>query len=317
MITTDHFFSSACNNDNDLCNVLMALCRASQKIYELIKDESKLTALKSINSSNDTQIKIDVLADKIFTENLAGINKIYAIASEEQKILMLTGNPAKGYGVSIDPVDGSKSAKVGIPSGSIFGIFDDVASISDFQGNKIRMSGFFIYGIHHEVFITNLENKAVSRYKEVDNNCWKLVENLTSIPSLKMMSINASNFQYWPQWIQEFYTNCFYTKDVEQAWNMRWYASLVSEVKRVLIEGGIFCYPGDTRVGYENGHLRLIYEAIPMAHLICSLGGGASDGKQPIMSIPPKSLHQKTPLFLGEKERIEELHRLQQKLGNI
>lgn len=317
MLSNDRLLMDVCNNNQETCDILLALAGSSRKIYDLIKDESKLEELKTKNSSNDTQIKIDVLADRIFVDSLCGVQQVAAIASEERKDIFFTGTSPNGYGVSIDPVDGSKSARVGIPSGSIFGVFKNVSSISDFTGSNIFLSGFFLYGVHHELFVTNLSKNTVSRYKENPDNGWNLVESLTSIPSLNMLSINASNFQHWPRWIQAFYNDCFVVGDSRQAWNMRWYASLVSEVKRVLIEGGLFCYPGDNRTGYQDGHLRLVYEAIPMAHLICSIGGAASDGKQAIMQIPTMSLHQKTPLFLGEKQRIEKLLEFPYKIKDV
>jgi fructose-1,6-bisphosphatase I len=120
-------------------------------------------------------------------------------------------------------------------------------------------------------------------------------------------AINASNQRHWDGAIRAYFSDCVEGKDGPRGkdFNMRWNASLVAECHRILARGGVFLYPDDGRKGYQNGHLRLLYEASPIASLVEQAGGKATNGLQPILDISPTSLHQRTPLIFGSREEVE------------
>ena len=99
--------------------------------------------------------------------------------------------------------------------------------------------------------------------------------------------------------------------------NMRWYASMVSDIKRLVLQGGMFAYPSANRKGYEQGHLRLVYEAIPMSFLIHAMGGSSTNGDQSLLDATVKTLHQKTPVFIGEKSKIAAIEASKKKHGAL
>jgi fructose-1,6-bisphosphatase len=126
--------------------------------------------------------------------------------------------------------------------------------------------------------------------------------------------VNASNERFWERPVRRYVDECIAGRSGPRGadFNMRWIASLVAEVHRILIRGGLFMYPKDTKEAAKNGRLRLVYEANPMAMLIEQAGGRASTGRERILDLKPKALHERVPLILGsrcEVERLERYHR--------
>jgi len=136
------------------------------------------------------------------------------------------------------------------------------------------------------------------------------------MPTKKMIAINASNRTKWNPWLQDYFDGLINHEDENgNSFNLRWYASMVSEIKRLLLEGGIFSYPSDKRPGYVKGHLRLVYEAIPMSYVLAAVGGKSSNGDASILALQTTELHQKTPVFLGEAALITEMEKAKKGLG--
>lgn len=234
------------------------------------------------------------------------------IVSEERPNLMAYGNG--DYSVSLDPLDGSKSAAVGIPPGAIFGIFKDAEQITDYNGEHIVMGGFFVFGITLEIYFS-LHGTATTGVWDASTNSWTF-RVLPAMPAKKMVAINASNRTKWNPWLQDYFDGLINHEDENgNSFNLRWYASMVSEIKRLLFEGGIFSYPEDKITGYEGGHLRLVYEAIPMAYLLAAVGGNSSNGDTSILALQTTELHQKTPVFLGEAALITEMEKAKKGFG--
>jgi len=290
--------------DTKVLKLKKGLLKAACSIYEELRTGESLVDLKTSNASNDTQIALDVFADDRFKEELRATDEIKYYLSEESPAFLEYGSGE--LSLALDPLDGSKSAMVGIPSGSIFGIFKNVDSITDLSGKNILASGFFVYGINLEVYL-RYDDKVFKGTFVQESSVWRF-ESINFLPKSKMIAINASNKHQWEEWLQEFYEELIFIKDEKlKPFNMRWYASMVTEVKRLIIQGGLFAYPSDRRKGYENGHLRAVYEAIPMAYLIRGLGGASSDGEHSLLDICVSEIHQKTPVFLGNKELIEKV----------
>jgi len=295
--------------NSEILEIFKSLLKSSVIIYKELKSGAGLEFLNTKNETNDEQIGLDVFADECFQENAEKDTNIKYILSEERPDFVQYGNGR--YSLTLDPLDGSKSAIVGIPSGAIFGVFNEANSISDFCGKNIVSGGFFVFGINLEVYFS-INNEAYKGVFNDKNSSWDFVS-LDGLPKYKMFAINASNKTKWDKSLQEFYNDLMNVEDENgKTYNTRWYASMVSEVKRLIIQGGLFAYPNDSRKGYSNGHLRLVYEAIPMAYLLKSINGSSSNGKKSILDVDVLELHQKTPVFLGDKEliqRIEDLNK--------
>jgi len=227
-----------------------------------LKKGSGLKFATSSNESGDDQIELDVIADEAFFEALKDDAFIRYVVSEERPGLnKISDGP---YSVALDPLDGSKSALVGIPSGAIFGVFKDADVDADFNGSNILSGGFFVFGMNLEAYFAD-GDKVYKGIFDQETSVWEIL----------------------------------------QPHNMRWFASMVSDLKRLLLQGGIFAYPGANRKGYEKGHLRLVYEAIPMSFLIHAMGGSSTNGDVSLLEAEVTTLHQKTPVFIGNKSKIE------------
>lgn len=290
----------------DIVDIYSALLGASISIYDLLKSGKGLEVSDSSNSSGDTQIGLDIIADEAFFDHLKTCRNVkYVVSEERPKMAQLSDGK---YSIALDPIDGSKAALVGIPSGAIFGVYENVDSQSDFNGSKIISGGFFVFGLNLEVYFSDGGQFYHGRYDEKLSK-WDIKPKDYRIPSKHVISINASNQYFWDNWFLTFLRPLLdseSSKD-QSRYNMRWYGSMVSEIKRLIIEGGLFAYPADSRLGYENGHLRLVYEAIPMAYLGKAIGARSTNGDMDILDLVVSDIHQKTPVFIGNKELISQI----------
>jgi len=286
----------------NLDGIYTALFAASEEIYAELKKGSGLTFATSSNESGDDQIELDVIADEAFFKTLKTDPFVKYVVSEERPGLnQLSDGP---YSIALDPLDGSKSALVGIPSGAIFGIFKNANAAADFHGGNIISSGFFVFGMNLEAYFADGDTVYKAIFNQ-DTSEWSIAPIEDRLPSANVLSLNCCNQAMWDQWMQDYYRALFTDENGQgRPHNMRWYASMVSDIKRLVLQGGMFAYPAANRKGYEQGHLRLVYEAIPMAFLIQAMGGASSDGDQSLLKAPVTTLHQKTPVFIGEADKI-------------
>lgn len=286
----------------NLDGIYAGLFAASEVIYAELKKGSGLKFATSSNESGDDQIELDVIADEAFFETLSKDPHVRYVVSEERPGLnKISDGP---YSVALDPLDGSKSALVGIPSGAIFGIFENAEVAEDFTGANIISGGFFVFGMNLEAYFA--DGSAV--YKAIFDQTtsqWSVMPIEGGLPSADVLAINGANQTVWDQWLQDHYASLLDTKGgTVKPHNMRWFASMVSDIKRLVLQGGIFAYPSANRKGYEEGHLRLVYEAIPMSFLIHAMGGSSTNGDESILKAKVTHLHQKTPVFIGEADKI-------------
>lgn len=297
----DRMFSKWRDRDDMNINneIIDALKEAAIEIYGHVKTGDGLKLLKSSNSSGDGQIGLDIFADRSFRTRLSKVASVSRVVSEEgDDMIKLRDAP---FSVALDPIDGSKSALVGIPCGAIFAIFQSVESIQDFTGKNVVSSGFFVFGINLELFVSSTTGVTLFIYNESEAR-WQQRSEFNEVREKKMLSINASGRPSWSEALRSSYDSY-----IEQGGNQRWYASMVADVRRLIIEGGAFVYPSNSKPGYDRGHLRLIYEAIPMAYLINALSGAQSDGKNNILDLVPDELHEKVPVYLGTKQLVSNL----------
>ena len=290
------------SNTPALNGIYAALFDAGVAIYSELKKGSGLKFAAGGNESGDQQIELDIIADEAFFETLSKDSHVRYVVSEERPGLSkLSDGP---YSIALDPLDGSKSALIGIPSGAIFGVFENADVAQDFSGDNIISGGFFVFGMNLEAYFADGPDVYKGLYDQ-EAKTWEIIALPDPMPSADILAINGANQLVWDGWLQDHYLSLLDTKGgTVKPHNMRWFASMVSDVKRLLMQGGIFAYPGANRKGYEQGHLRLVYEAIPMSFLIHAMGGASTDGDQSLLKKTVTDLHQKTPVFIGNADKI-------------
>lgn len=298
----------------NLDGIYAALFEASEAIYAELKKGSGLKFATSSNESGDDQIELDVIADEAFFKTLSQDPNVRYVVSEERPGLNKISDGK--YSIALDPLDGSKSALVGIPSGAIFGVWEDANVAADFSGRKIVSGGFFVFGMNLEAYFADGANVYKGQFDEAKAE-WTIMPIEGGLPSADVMSLNACNQTMWHDWMQAYYNGLFRGADgMPKPHNMRWYASMVSDIKRLVLQGGLFAYPAANRKGYEHGHLRLVYEAIPMSFLIHAMGGSSTNGDVSLLEAEVETLHQKTPVFIGETAKIAAIEAAKKQASN-
>lgn len=280
-------------------------------------------ALGSLNTENvqgEVQKKLDVLSNNILLAANEWGGYLRAMASEEMETLhAIPGHYPKGdYLLLFDPLDGSSNIDVNVSIGTIFSVLKapdnseiDQPRESDFlqSGTKQLAAGYAIYGPQTMLVLT-LGNGVVAFTLDKDTGTWILTQDAIQIPDdTAEFSINMSNQRHWEAPVKRYIDECLAgsTGPLKKDYNMRWIASMVADVHRILTRGGVFMYPRDQRPSSRQGKLRLMYEANPMSFIVEQAGGMAVDGAQRILDIPPHDLHQRVGVVLGSRNEVERI----------
>ena len=259
------------------------------------------------NSDGDAQKALDMLADEAFATALSQ-SQVRWFASEERDEAA-SFNQAGTLAVAIDPLDGSSNIDVNVSIGTIFSIYPaeaDAASSFLRPGRDLLASGYFIYGPQTALVVT-LGAGSMQFILDPDSGTFLSAGSALDIPrASREFAINASNYRFWPKPVRAYIDDCIAGEEGprEKNFNMRWVASLVAETHRILMRGGIFLYPADSRESYQHGRLRMVYECAPIALLIEQAGGAATDGADRILDIVPDALHARTPFVFGSTEKV-------------
>jgi fructose-1,6-bisphosphatase I len=289
---------------------------------KIVNREIRIAGLADINGMYGTtniqgedQQKLDVYANNQFINALKHGGQCAAIASEENEDLIIFGNAysQKGnYVVAMDPVDGSSNIEVNVPIGTIFSIYKRIspegtsASVDDLlqTGRNIVAAGYVIYG-SSTILVYTTGNGVNGFTYDPSVGLFFLSHPDMKIPEEgTIYSINEANYIYFPDGVKKFIKYCQVDdKATKRPYNTRYIGSLVADVHRNMLRGGIFIYPGNQK--NPLGKLRLLYECAPMAFIIEQAGGKASDGFTPILDIEPYDIHQRSPLFIGSKKMVE------------
>jgi len=222
--------------------------------------------------------------------------------------------PRGKYLITFDPLDGSSNIDVNISVGTIFSILRCPEGVNDPKaadflqpGTKQVCAGYALYGPNTMMVITT--GHGVNGFTlDRDVGDFFLTHPNMQIPAdTNEFAINMSNQRYWEKPVQQYVDECMKGKDGgrEKNFNMRWVASMVAEVHRILTRGGIFMYPFDTKEVGKAGKLRLLYEANPMSFIVEQAGGVCSTGRERIMELQPSGLHQRVPVILGSKNEVD------------
>ncbi|MFO1070745.1 MAG: class 1 fructose-bisphosphatase [Geminicoccaceae bacterium] len=259
------------------------------------------------SGGGDTQKHLDAVTHRVFGEALAQA-PVAVVGSEEDRepVILDAGAP---LAVVIDPLDGSSNIDTNVPVGTIFGILpaaEPLAASVLRPGHDLLAAAFAIYGVHTALVLTLREGTHVFTLDRTRGQFLLTRAAVQIPPAQREYAINASNYRHWDEAIRTYVDDCIAGVSGPRAgnFNMRWIASLVAEAYRILGRGGIFLYPGDRRPGYEEGRLRLVYEANPMALLIEQAGGSATTGLFRILDLQPRDLHQRTPLVFGSADKV-------------
>ena len=302
---------------NDSIQSIILACKQISKNVRLGALSGVLGEAGTGNIQGEAQKKLDVIANQILIDTLKQNPHIAGLASEEEDEFV-AANENGEYLVLFDPLDGSSNIDVNISIGTIFSILQKpVGSLktdSFLQKGKEQVAaGYVLYG-PQTILVLTLKHGVASFTLNEDNEFIQIQNNLTIPKQTAEFAINMSNERHWEapirQYIAELLAGCEGVRG--KNYNMRWVASMVAEVHRILTRGGVFLYPKDNRDPSKAGKLRLMYEANPMSLLVAQAGGDANNARESILDIQPNDLHQRVAVVLGSADEVAYVRRLHQ-----
>jgi fructose-1,6-bisphosphatase len=274
----------------------------------------------NVNVQGEKQVPLDMVSNDIMLKSCEWGGALAGMASEEmdEPYKIPAEHPRGRYLLVFDPLDGSSNLDVNVTVGTIFsvlrapeGVTDPVAADFLQPGTEQVCAGYALYGPAAMIVLT-LGTGVHGFTLDPDIGAYILTHpNLSIAPDTHEFAVNASNQRFWEPPVKRYVEECVAGKsgDREKDFNMRWIASMVAEVHRILMRGGLFMYPKDTKDPKRPGRLRLLYEANPMAMLIEQAGGAASTGRGRILEVRPETLHQRVPVILGSRNEVARLER--------
>jgi len=275
-----------------------------------------LGSMHTENVQGEIQKKLDVLSNEILLDANEWGGHLAAMASEEMETIHTISNlyPRGEYLLLFDPLDGSSNIDVNVSIGTIFSVLKAPEGMAnptenDFlqPGSRQVAAGYALYGPQTLLVLTT--GRGVSCFTlNREMGSWVMTERDIRIPADSAeYSINSSNARHWLPPVKRYVSEMQAGKKGPRLgeFNMRWVASMVADLHRILNRGGIFMYPADSRESYQSGRIRLMYEANPMAFIIEQAGGAATDGHMRILDIQPEKLHQRVPVFIGSRNEVE------------
>jgi fructose-1,6-bisphosphatase I len=324
-VTLGQYFAQS-GADPSLVELLLAVATGCERINAAVRRGAVgdvLGALDSENVQGEVQKKLDVISNELLLEACAPVSRLVAIGSEEMDGIyeVRKVGPEGGYFLLFDPLDGSSNIDVNVSIGTIFSILPAPAAAAerdateaDFlqSGRNQIASGYVIYGPQTTLVLTLRAGVRAFTLDPATGEWLEVNEALAIPPETKEFAINASNMRHWAAPVRQYIDECLAgdTGPRGKNFNMRWVASMVADVHRIMMRGGVFLYPWDAREPNRAGKLRLMYEANPMALLVEQAGGAAFDGFGATLDARPTSLHQRVSVMLGSKSEVERLARM-------
>lgn len=305
----------------DFTSLLNDVVTACKVISNLVNHGDLIGILGAAGTENvqgEDQKKMDVITNDVFLKTNEWAGHLAAMASEEMDDIyhIPSKYPRGKYLLTFDPLDGSSNMDVNVSVGTIFSILrfkGDIANptAEDFlqAGTEQVCAGYALYGPSSMMVLTT--GNGVNGFT-LDQNIGEFIlthENMTIPEETSEFAINASNSRHWEAPIKRYVDECLAGTEGPRGrdFNMRWVASMVAEVHRILTRGGVFMYPMDAKMKAKGteGKLRLMYEANPMSMIVEQAGGASTTGRERIMEVQPKELHQRVPVVLGSKKEVE------------
>ena len=299
--------------------LLEVVARACKQIAISVNKGALGDVLGSAHTENvqgEVQKKLDIIANEVLIEANEWGGALAAMASEEMDSIHVIPNryPQGEYLLLFDPLDGSSNIDVNVSIGTIFSVLRKVGhhhgvSEDDFlqPGKAQAAAGYCVYGPQTVLVLTVGDGVAMFTLDR-EQGSWVLTgENMRVPEDTREFAVNMSNMRHWAPPVSRYIDECLAGKEGPRGkdFNMRWIASMVADVHRILTRGGVFMYPWDKREPEKPGKLRLMYEANPMAWLVEQAGGAATNGRQRILDLQPTKLHERVSVILGSKNEVE------------
>ena len=305
-----------------LTGLLLEVLSACKKIAFLTgRGQLSADAMGVANSQNvqgEQQKNLDILSNDLFIESTQWCGYLAGMASEEMEHCLPVPDiyPRGKYLITFDPLDGSSNIDINISVGTIFSILElpdgvEVPEDKDFlqAGVKQVCAGYCLYGTSTMLVLTTGRGVNGFTLDPGTGDFYLTMPDIKIPQQTNEYAINQSNSRHWEAPVKRYVDECLAGESgpLGKNYNMRWVASMVADVHRLLCRGGIFMYPMDARIAAKGdaGKLRLLYEANPMSFIVEQAGGVASTGSQRIMDIQPHALHQRVPVMLGSKDEVE------------
>jgi fructose-1,6-bisphosphatase I len=301
--------------DARLAELIEGVAASCARISQLVRRGALADALGAAGRQNvqgEEQKKLDVIANDMLIEEHIRTGLVAGLASEEMDDICpaVEGAP---FLLLFDPLDGSSNIDVNVSIGTIFSVLPAPSGgpvhTADFlqPGRRQLAAGYAVYGPQTSLVITL--GKGVAAFTlDPESREWMLTAPSLAIPpETGEFAINMSNRRHWAPPIRCYIDECLAGAEGPRGknFNMRWVASMVADVHRILSRGGIFLYPWDAREPAKPGKLRLMYEANPMSLLVEQAGGAATNSVQPILDIEPRALHERVSVVLGSRAEVE------------
>jgi fructose-1,6-bisphosphatase I len=301
------------NVDLELIMLIRSILAASKEIAFRVSQGALGDVLGSTlmqNVQGETQKQLDVISNDLLKDLLLSDDSVRAIASEEEDDVV-AGNPNGRFNVAFDPLDGSSNIDINGQIGTIFTIY---ATLPEFpadspeqflqKGREQLVAGYVLYG-PSTMLVMSTGGPTRGYTLDLTHGGYLLTTPTMSIPThSNEFAINMANYQFWASDIQAYFKEQFLVQTKDAAGTMRWNAAMVGDVHRVLTRGGVFYYPQDVRPGHENGKIRLLYEANPMAMLVENANGRAVVNQESVLDLTPTELHQRVPILLGSTDLV-------------
>ena len=298
--------------------LLEVVARACKSISHAVNKGALGGVLGSAHTENiqgEVQKKLDIIANDVLIEANEWGGHLAAMASEEMDDIYSVPNryPQGEYLLLFDPLDGSSNIDVNVSIGTIFSVLKKNSSAQnvskeDFlqKGSQQVAAGYCVYGPQTTLVLTVGDGVAMFTLDR-EQGSFVLTQNHVQIPvDTQEFAINMSNMRHWDEPVKKYIAECLQGKEGPRGkdFNMRWIASMVADVHRILTRGGVFMYPWDKREPNKPGKLRLMYEANPMSWIVEQAGGASTNGKVRILDIQPHDLHERVSVVLGSKNEV-------------
>ena len=304
---------------SELRLLLEVVARACKSISHAVNKGALGDVLGTAGSENvqgEVQKKLDIIANDVLIEANEWGGHLAAMASEEMDSIHIVPNryPQGEYLLMFDPLDGSSNIDVNVSIGTIFSVLKKVdpskgVSEEDFlqPGTQQVAAGYCVYGPQTTLVLTVGDGVAMFTLDREQGSFVLTQENVKVPADTKEFAINMSNMRHWDEPVKRYIDECLQGEEGPRGknFNMRWIASMVADVHRILTRGGVFMYPWDKREPGKPGKLRLMYEANPMSWLVEQAGGASTNGHQRILDIQPTQLHERVSVILGSKNEVE------------
>jgi fructose-1,6-bisphosphatase I / sedoheptulose-1,7-bisphosphatase len=323
-------FPQASGDLNALVLDVAMACKAIARLVsfgelsESITNGKPVAAGGATNVQGEVQKPLDVLSNDIFVRTSEWSGNLAGMASEEMDdpYQIPQAYPRGKYLLVFDPLDGSSNIDVNVAVGSVFSILRAPQDLSDSQRDATEAdflqpgaaqvaAGYAIYG-PTTMLVLSVGNGVAGFTLNPNLGEFMLTHPNIRVPEdTQEFAINSSNSRFWEPPVTRYVDECLAGKTGPRGkdFNMRWIASMVAEAHRILMRGGVFLYPRDTKDPNKNGRLRLLYEANPIGFVMEQAGARASTGRQPMLGVKPSELHQRIGVVFGSKNEVERIER--------